>query len=90
MALHLIPSPAIDPRAAIIPRREAGCLIWTEIVTRWGDTIEVSTTDHDADCVIVEVSEDTRISGGACVSAFLTRAKARALAEALLAAAGAP
>ncbi len=90
MALHLIPSPAIDPRAAIIPRREAGCLIWSEITTRWGDTIEVSTTDYDADCVIVEVSEDTRIPGGALVNAYITRAQARALAEALLAAAGAP
>ena len=89
MALHLIPTPAIDPRAAIIPRRDAGCLIWSEITTRWGDTIEVSTTKHDADCVIVEVSEDTRIAGGACVSAYITRAKARAMAEALLAAAGA-
>ena len=78
MALHLIPTPAIDPRAPIIPRREGGCLIWTEITTRIRDTVEVSTTDYDADGIIVETAENVRRVGAEVVSAYLTRAQARA------------
>ena len=76
--LHLTPT---EPDT--IPRREGGCLIWAEVRTRLGDTIEVSTTDASADCVIVEIGQ-----GPDAIDCHLTRHQARTVAQALLAAAG--